>query len=61
MIRPDQPDWHDVQGLSPAEAAARLAAEGCNELPGTRPRTTLAIALEVLREPMFLLLVAAGA
>jgi Ca2+-transporting ATPase len=61
VLRPDQPDWHDVQGLSPAEAAARLAVEGCNELPGARPRTTLAIALEVLREPMFLLLVAAGA
>jgi Ca2+-transporting ATPase len=61
LLRPEQPDWHDVQGLSSAEAQARLAAEGCNELPGARRRTTFAIGLEVLREPMFLLLVAAGA
>ncbi len=61
LIRPDQPDWRDVQGLSQAEAAARLDAEGYNELPGTRRRSLLAMGLEVMREPMFLLLVAAGA
>jgi Ca2+-transporting ATPase len=47
-------------GLSSAEAAARLAAEGPNALPAAAERRTLAIALEVLREPMFLLLVAAA-
>jgi Ca2+-transporting ATPase len=45
-------------GLSAAEARARLAAEGPNLLPSAVRRHTLAIALEVLREPMFLLLVA---
>jgi Ca2+-transporting ATPase len=50
----------EIDGLSQSEAAARLAAEGYNELPVKRRRDTLAIALEVLREPMFLLLVAAG-
>jgi len=50
----------EIDGLSQSEAAARLAAEGYNELPAKRRRDTLAIALEVLREPMFLLLVAAG-
>jgi Ca2+-transporting ATPase len=50
-----------VPGLSEAEAAARLRAEGYNELPGARHRSMLAIALEVVREPMFLLLAAAGA
>ena len=39
----------------------RLAAEGPNELSTAGQRQLLAIALEVLREPMFLLLVSAGA
>jgi Ca2+-transporting ATPase len=47
-------------GLTQAEAAARLAAEGYNELPAAAPRGLFAIVLEVLREPMFLLLVAAS-
>jgi Ca2+-transporting ATPase len=47
-------------GLSAAEAARRLAAEGPNALPGGRRRTLLSIAGETLREPMFLLLLAAG-
>jgi Ca2+-transporting ATPase len=47
--------------LSSAEAAARLAAEGPNALPDAGSRGVLAIALGVLREPMFLLLVAAAA
>ena len=55
---PDQPD---LRGLSQAEAQTRLQAEGPNELPATEQRNMLAIALEVLREPMFLLLVSAGA
>ena len=44
-------------GLSSAEARARLAQEGYNELPSTRQRSTFAIAVEVAREPMFLLLI----
>lgn len=56
----DPSNLRELGGLSQAEAAARLAAEGYNELPSKRRRDTLAIALEVLREPMFLLLVAAG-
>ncbi len=48
-------------GLSEEEAAGRLATDGFNELPGARRRRTWHIALEVLREPMFLLLVACGA
>ena len=47
-------------GLSQAEAARRLAAEGPNLLPGGRRRTLGAIAAETVREPMFLLLLAAG-
>lgn len=48
----------DPPGLTSAEAQRRLAEEGANSLPGAGRRGTLAIALEVVREPMFLLLVA---
>lgn len=47
-------------GLSDAEAARRLTQEGPNALPGGRGRSLVTIALETLREPMFLLLLAAG-
>ena len=47
-----------TQGLSEAEAALRLKTEGYNELPSAKPRSPFAIALDVMREPMFLLLVA---
>ena len=53
-------DLGGFDGLSEQEAAARLAAEGFNELPAGRKRGLLGIVLEVLREPMFLMLVAAG-
>lgn len=47
-------------GLTEAEAARRLAEEGPNSLPGGERRTLASIALETAREPMFLLLLAAG-
>ncbi|MET3130643.1 Ca2+-transporting ATPase [Oxalobacteraceae bacterium GrIS 1.11] len=49
------------QGLSQSEAAERLKQDGHNELPGGPKRTIWHIAFEVTREPMFLLLLAAGA
>jgi P-type Ca2+ transporter type 2C len=48
-------------GLSPAQAAARLRAEGPNELGLSQRRTLRDIAWEILREPMFGLLLCAGA
>ena len=48
-------------GLSTAEAASRLRAEGFNELPATELRTPLRIVIEVLKEPMLALLLGAGA
>ena len=42
-------------GLSTNEAAKRLAEEGPNALLGGRRRGWLAILLETLRQPMFLL------
>jgi P-type Ca2+ transporter type 2C len=50
-----------ICGLTQEQAAARLRSDGPNELPSAKPRGFLAIAWEVLREPMILLLVAAGA
>ncbi|MBN1901228.1 cation-translocating P-type ATPase [Candidatus Sumerlaeota bacterium] len=50
----------DLSGISEAEASRRLDQEGFNELPSTRRRSIFAIAFEVIREPMFLLLVACG-
>jgi len=47
-------------GLSAAQAAQRLTKDGPNALPGGQRRSLLSIAVETVREPMFLLLLAAG-
>lgn len=49
-----------MRGLSETVAVERLKAEGYNELPSAKRRSIFAIAWEVVREPMFLLLVACG-
>src|SRR5512136_1158160 len=51
-------DITSLISLSEYEAAQRLKEEGYNELPSTRKRSLLAIAFGIVREPMFLLLVA---
>ncbi|MBU0929147.1 MAG: cation-translocating P-type ATPase [Spirochaetes bacterium] len=48
-------------GLSSAEAAEALASDGYNELPSAKKRTVLDILWDVVREPMFLLLLCCGA
>ena len=48
-------------GLSDADARRRLAEDGPNELPVSKPRGVLRLLREVVTEPMFLLLVACGA
>ena len=48
------------QGLSAADAAARLDADGPNELPKAGRRSYLKIIGEVLREPMLALLLLGG-
>ena len=64
MDRKDAPHLesarHAAVGLDGEEAARRLAADGPNELAAQGPRALLAIAREVLTEPMFLLLLAAA-
>src|SRR5438067_12801537 len=47
-------------GLTEDKARERMQQDGPNELPGQKKRSLLAIAFEVVREPMFLMLVAAG-
>lgn len=49
------------QGLGAAEASARLARDGPNELPATARRGAWGLLRDVVLEPMFLLLVACGA
>jgi P-type Ca2+ transporter type 2C len=49
-----------TSGLSAAEAHARLEREGFNELPAAGRRAAWRIAAEVVREPMFALLIAAA-
>jgi P-type Ca2+ transporter type 2C len=51
----------ELSGLDAAEAARRLAADGPNSLPGSEPKSMLRIVATVVAEPMFLMLLAAGA
>lgn len=50
-----------LRGLTEEEALRRLSSEGPNELSAARQRTIFTTIWEILREPMFLLLIAAGA
>ena len=59
MTRPEF-DLATETGLTDAQVAERLEADGCNELPSSKPRSLFTTALEVVREPMFLLLVVTG-
>jgi P-type Ca2+ transporter type 2C len=53
-------DISAVQGLTDSEAEKRLGEFGFNELPSSKKRSLFSIAFDVIREPMFLLLVACG-
>ena len=48
------------QGLTSAQAEQKFHTEGYNSLPSSKPKNYLTIALGVIREPMFILLVACG-
>ncbi|WP_375196362.1 cation-translocating P-type ATPase [Sphingobium sp.] len=50
----------DHIGLSASQARQRLTEDGPNELPRPKRRTPLRITMEVLHEPMFAMLLAAG-
>ncbi|MEI7423652.1 MAG: cation-translocating P-type ATPase [Prolixibacteraceae bacterium] len=48
------------QGLSASKVLEKQAIEGLNELPSSKPKNILALAWGIVKEPMFLLLVACG-
>ncbi|MCX6999166.1 MAG: cation-translocating P-type ATPase [Candidatus Sumerlaeota bacterium] len=50
----------EITGLTSEGVSERLERDGYNELPASKKRSIFAIALDVVREPMFLLLVACG-
>ncbi|MFD1810109.1 cation-transporting P-type ATPase [Gemmobacter lanyuensis] len=60
MTQHPEADSGRFSGLSTAEAKARLASEGPNELPAGDHRTGLGILRDVVREPMLALLLAGG-
>ncbi|MCX6053521.1 MAG: cation-translocating P-type ATPase [Chloroflexi bacterium] len=49
-----------LQGLTDQETLERLAQDGYNELPAAKKRTFFHLLFEVIREPMFLMLIACG-
>ena len=53
-------DENNIQGLTEQEALERLAQDGFNELPASKKRTYFHILWEIIREPMFLMLIACG-
>ncbi len=50
----------DIKGLTDAEVRSRVQSDGLNELPHSGKKSTFAILLEIVKEPMFLLLIACG-
>jgi P-type Ca2+ transporter type 2C len=53
-------DIRQETGLSDGEVSRRLAEDGFNEIPSAKKRSILEIVFEVVKEPMFLMLVACG-
>ena len=53
-------DLDSISGLSSDDASRKLKEEGYNELPSAKKRGIFSIALSVIKEPIFLLLVASG-
>ncbi|MGB8503455.1 cation-translocating P-type ATPase [Mycobacterium sp.] len=61
MGAPAQPTDVTLIGLSAEQAAQRLVTDGPNELPTAKRRNILQEAWDVIRQPMLLLLLGAGA
>ncbi len=60
MTSPPQQDLTSYTGVTAQQASARLLQEGYNELAPPPRRNLLTMAVEVLREPMLLLLLASS-
>ena len=50
----------ELTGLSSAQAAQKLRYEGLNCLPSSKPKNLFTLMFKVVKEPMFILLVACG-
>src|ERR1035437_10526068 len=50
----------EIKGLSESEAAIKLKTDGYNELPSSKRKNIFITIFEIMREPMFILLVACG-
>ena len=50
----------NIPGLSEVEVEARQKRDGYNEIPSAIKRNVFAIAFDIVKEPMFLLLIASG-
>ncbi len=53
-------DIENIKGLEEGEVSQKIKEEGYNELPSSEKRSFFTIVLEVIREPMFLLLIGCG-
>ncbi len=53
-------DADALSGISSRDASEKLRRDGYNELPMSKKRSVLQIALSVVKEPIFILLVASG-
>jgi len=49
-----------LSGLTVSQVAEKLRTEGYNSLPSSKPKNIFTLALGVIKEPMFILLVACG-
>ena len=50
----------NLTGLTSARVAEKIRLEGLNSLPSSKPKNLFTLALGVIKEPMFILLVACG-
>ena len=53
-------NYEQLKGLTSAQVLEKTRTEGANSLPSSKPKSFLTLALGVIREPMFILLVACG-
>ena len=53
-------DLNKYKGLSELEAEGLLKSEGFNELPSQKKQSAFSLFIKIIKEPMFLLLIAAG-
>lgn len=51
----------NIRGLTETEVLNHIKTEGYNEIPSAKKRNIFAIAFDIIKEPMFLLLIASGA